>query len=400
MPLLNATWPWSWSTLPVWASGQGATDFSEADVRLLTRYPVMWTQGQRLGPDGWITDNRTGYTNYENATESDARKIHAAHGDEPVFSYYGFMGSCNGYSNWWWPQFNSSASSELWLRGDDGRVCYSDTDHPPLPAPGSPKRGPLYDLCKPAMMRYYRETILSSVMGSAHVGGSFFDEVDHVELMHQSSYWFGCRLSSESQQRIATCWRSAMANLTEWMAEHGKWAIMSTQAYVHQHPEWHEAQLAMLRRTGSFYYLEALCPDFAPSPKGHWMCGAFTDRVSCCLDQIATIERFTGSTPPVPTMIRAQVAGGEGEQAGGGYFDFLLGTFLVVASERSYVAFGQGWSGPQTSFPWFEAYDRPLGRPLGPKRVLSTAYGVFTRSFEHLDVAVNVSNWSATLTPR
>jgi hypothetical protein len=33
-------------------------------------------------------------------------------------------------------------------------------------------------------------------------------------------------------------------------------------------------------------------------------------------------------------------------------------------------------------------------------QVLSRAQGVFTRSFEHLDVAVNVSNFSATLTPR
>ena len=150
----------------------------------------------------------------------------------------------------------------------------------------------------------------------------------------------------------------------------------------------------MLQRTGSFYYLEALCPDFAPNPRGHWMCTSFTDRVACCLDQLATIERFTGASPPVPTMIKAQAA----EE--GPYFDFLLGAFLVVASERSYVSLGKGFYGPNTSFPWFDAYDRPLGRPLGPLAVHSRAQGVFTRSFEHLDVAVNVSNWSATLTPR
>ena len=40
----------------------------------------------------------------------------------------------------WWGDFNSSRNAHLWLRGDDGAVCYSDTDNdrgpttPPCPA--------------------------------------------------------------------------------------------------------------------------------------------------------------------------------------------------------------------------------------------------------------------------
>ena len=93
---LQPSWPWSWSRLPVWGCGQGAADFTPADVALLAKYSLIWTQGQRnLGGGKWLQDNKTGYRNYENATASDARKVRAVRQSEPVMGYYGFMGSCN-----------------------------------------------------------------------------------------------------------------------------------------------------------------------------------------------------------------------------------------------------------------------------------------------------------------
>ena len=122
------------------------------------------------------------------------------------------------------------------------------------------------------------------------------------------------------------------------------------------------------------------------------MCKEFVTREECCVAQLLTILHYSSQSPPVPTMIRAQVADP------GAYFDFLLGAFLAVAGKWSYVAMGVGWSGPQTSFPWYEAYDRPVGKPLGP--TATPAYGVFEREFEHLRVHVNVSAWTAQLEPR
>ena len=303
---------------------------------------------------------------------------------------------CNGYGNWWWADYNSSQHAALWLRDDKGNVCYSDTDHPPMPGGHSPGRGPLYDLCNPAMMEYYKGVILSSTVDSPDIAGAFFDEVSHASLLRYSEAFFGCKLSGAQQRRTEQCWLEAMVNLTEWMAfEHGKYAIMSTQAYVNgsgggERPPWHAAQSAMLARTGSFYYPESLCPDFPPiPPRGHrhWMCQSFDTREQCCIAQLFTVLEFSGQAVPVPTMIRAQV------EEPGDYFDFLTGAFLAVAGQWSYVAMGKGWSGPTTSFPWFEAYDQPLGRPLGPTEVVSRAQGVFRREFEHLRVEVNVSAW-------
>ena len=61
---------------------------------------------------------------------------------------------------------------------------------------------------------------------------------------------------------------------------------------------------------------------------------------------------------------------------------------------------GKGWAGVETSFPWFNGYDLPLGPPEGAMRVVDAAAGVFTRRFAHLDVFVNVSAWRGVLSPR
>ena len=59
-------------------------------------------------------------------------------------------------------------------------------------------------------------------------------------------------------------------------------------------------------------------------------------------------------------------------------------------------AVGNGWNGP-SSFPLAEIFSRPLGAPKADAVVIDAAAGVFTRSFEHLEVKVNVSAWSAEL---
>ena len=59
-------------------------------------------------------------------------------------------------------------------------------------------------------------------------------------------------------------------------------------------------------------------------------------------------------------------------------------------------AVGNGWNGP-SSFPLAEIFSRPLGAPNADAVVADAAAGVFTRSFEHLEVKVNVSAWSAEL---
>ena len=89
---LSPSWPWSWDALPVWGCGQGSSDFDSADVALLTKYPIMWTQGQLWINNTWFKDPKPGYHNYENCTASDAAKIHAVRPDEPVLAYTGFYG--------------------------------------------------------------------------------------------------------------------------------------------------------------------------------------------------------------------------------------------------------------------------------------------------------------------
>ena len=137
-------------------------------------------------------DSNPGYGNYENCTASDAKKIHKVNATTPVLAYLGFYGCCSGYYSWWWSDYNSSANSHLWLRSDEGEVCYSDTDR---------SHGPIFDLCNPDMLRYYENVILSSYLEpAANIAGVFFDEVDHFVMPRSlgGRDFYHCRLGLES----------------------------------------------------------------------------------------------------------------------------------------------------------------------------------------------------------
>ena len=88
-----------------------------------------------------------------------------------------------------------------------------------------------------------------------------------------------------------------------------------------------------------------------------------------------------------------------------------MAAFLVGMGEDSYfsisgssadvvAAGGDGSMWAEGSFPWYDEFSRPLGKPLGPPS--SPRWGVYHRRFEHVDVAVDVSgpvaDWTANLT--
>ena len=90
---------------------------------------------------------------------------------------------------------------------------------------------------------------------------------------------------------------------------------------------------------------------------------------------------------------------------------FYLAAFLVGMGNHSYfsisggsqdvkAAGGDGSMWAEHSFPVFPEYSKPLGQPLGPP--VRHAWGKWTRSFEHLDVHLDVSpegvaHWNARL---
>jgi hypothetical protein len=76
--------------------------------------------------------------------------------------------------------------------------------------------------------------------------------------------------------------------------------------------------------------------------------------------------------------------------------DYVLAIFLVCAEKNSYVYPHDGY-GVKNSITWlktFPQYEKKLGAPKGP--ALKDGY-VYTRSFEHLDVWLDIKNKKAVL---
>ena len=136
--MLVPWWGWSWDTIPRWASGQGATDFTSDVTSYYTKnFDVMWMQGTRCC---WTGDDKLGYKTWEEGLVSDAKKIHAVRPTMPTFAYYGWYGCCSPYNNEWFSKFNATNASALWLRDDQGK---------PVQLGGGSSVGYAYDFCHP-----------------------------------------------------------------------------------------------------------------------------------------------------------------------------------------------------------------------------------------------------------
>ena len=114
---LRPWWNWSWEVLPRWASGQGATGFTNTTVAHYTdHFDLMWTQGTTCCP--WSGEDRPGFATWEDGVETDLAAVHARRPSMPTFAYYGSYGCCSPYNNEWYPLFNGSNASALWLHDD------------------------------------------------------------------------------------------------------------------------------------------------------------------------------------------------------------------------------------------------------------------------------------------
>lgn len=386
---VRPAWNFSWATLPVWASGQGVTDFSEEDARHLARFGVVWTQGMRWNPPPKFSGDyvpfsppRAGYETWESAIISDAKKLRAIKPSLPVLGYYGYGGCCTGRNEWWLENYTSAANSALWLRDDTGHVVFTG-DSPPL-------FKPVWDLCNPSMVSFVNHVILRDFVQSDDVAGSFFDSVTSYTGLGRFGAMSGYRnasFSTASGVRLDRCWRDAMVNISAYLSSKGKFAIMSTTSLLrHKEGSWDATDVEMLSTVGGFRYIEALCPR-------SWKVYGNESTVQTCVDQILTLQRDTQAG--IPLMIRADSTNlTSADQA---FFDFTVAVFLMVAGQHSYFAGGlhgkDAWCGP-LCFPWFPAYDRPLGAPLGP--AVSMDNITFSRRFAELgEVTVNVTDFSS-----
>ena len=389
---LRPWWAWSWDTLPNWASGQGATDFTPSTTAFYAdNFQIMWTQGTALGSHGWWGDNRTGYATWEQGVLSDARKVHKRRPKMPVFGYYGWYGCCSPYNNEWFAEYNSSASSALWLRDDAGRVVLTGT-------------APVYDFCSRDMLSFYKTTILETFMASADLHGSFFDECDSfVEGGGSNHPWESgvqpagtppYRFSAARKASVTQCFQDAMVEIVAFMTAGGKFPIPSTNAYQKQYPAFYKTQKDALVKYGGFKFVESFCSSCSAAggcnttagSGGGWVCPQHPTAAGCCLDQLLSIKEH--ASLGVPLMVHIEL-GSDGDADA-----FQLGCFLIAAQRWSYVGAGSGWSGP-SSFPLVKAYTRKLGAPKADAVVVDAALGVFTRSFDSLDLRVNVSASSA-----
>lgn len=73
---------------------------------------------------------------------------------------------------------------------------------------------------------------------------------------------------------------------------------------------------------------------------------------------------------------------------------FPLACFLIAAQEHSYFCYTWGYRENHGSLDWYDEFDKPLG---APKEDAKKSGWIYTRSFEHAEVWVDLENKSARI---
>jgi hypothetical protein len=182
----------------------------------------------------------------------------------------------------------------------------------------------------------------------------------------------------------------------------GKWPLLSIRqdGTINEPLRRFQASVnPLLKQRGGFRFMEALCQQYTMPCT---LDGTTSNASACCVSQVQ--ELVQQSADGVPLAVHGWAQGDTPHE-------FYLAAFLVGMGNHSYfsisggsedvkAAGGDGSMWAEHSFPFFPEYTKPLGRPLGPP--VRHSWGVWTRSFEHLDVYLDVSpkgvaHWNASL---
>lgn len=355
----------SWDTMPLYMHLRKATEFTKEELKFIAKHPL-------------ITFEKTTGSKTFGSTEKGTAKAAAA--VKKINSKATILYYKNVVINW--PSYKDD---EKFLRKNPEALLVDTKGEKALM---NNKKTGFFDISQQKVRSYWLDHVTNMTNNPA-IDGLFMDA--NIKVLVPS--FFASRVGKEKQKALEVGYLSMMQELENRLGNEN----LLLANIIRVRPEFQDSGREYLKFFAGSYLEGFDHENFGMSYEDYLAKGIEAVQKSAREGNVIAMSMGLGKAAKTATVgiddIRAKVDVNEGLNE---RLDYILAIFLVCAEKYSYIYPHDGY-GVEKSAIWlktFPQYEKKLGAPKG----YATKEGyVYKRSFEFLDVVLDIKNKTAVL---
>ena len=355
----------SWDTMPLYMHLRKSTAFTKEEIRFIAKHPLITFEKS--------TGNRT-YESTEQGVIQAAKSVKKISPDAKILYYKNVVVNWGGYKE-----------DEDFLKKHPEAILVDDNGKNAL-MPN--KKTGFFDLSQKSVRSYWLGHVAKMAKNPA-IDGLFMDA--NIKVLVPN--FFKNRVGEAKQKAIELGYLSMMTDLNSQIGKDN----LFIANMIRVRPEFEDSGREYLKLFDGSYIEGFENESFGMNYEDYLAKGIEAVQKSAREGKVIAMTLGIGealnSTHEGIDDIREKLNKNDDFTK---RLDYLLAIFLVCAEKYSYVYPHDGY-GIEKSAVWlktFPQYEKPLGKPKGYAK--RDGY-IYTRSFEHLDVFLDIKNKTATL---
>lgn len=355
----------SWDTMPLYMHLRKATAFTKEEIEYLAKYPLITFEK--------TTGSKT-YGSTEEGTIQAAKLVKAINPNTKILYYKNVVINWGGYKE-----------DEAFLKRNPDALLFNNRGDKAL-MPN--KKTGFFDLSKEKVRSHWLNHV-SKITSSPYIDGVFMDA--NIKVLVPG--FFNSRVGKEKQKEIESGYLTMMEELNTQL---GKDNILLANI-LRVRPEFNDVGREYLRFFDGTYLEGFEHENFGMTYEDYLAKGIDAFQKTAREDKIVAMSIGLGKALANAKAgiddARKKINKDDNINE---RLNYLLAIFLVCAEKHSYVYPHDGYNS-LTSATWlktFPQYEKKLGAPK--EYAVKDGY-VYTRSFEHLDVWLDIKNKKAKL---
>ncbi|WP_166461202.1 putative glycoside hydrolase [Flavicella sediminum] len=355
----------SWDTMPLYMHLRKATAFSKEEIKFIAKHPLITFEK---------TTGSTSYGSTEKGTLKAAAAVKNINPDTKILYYKNVVINWSGYGE---DEAFLKKHPEAILRDANGKKALMPNN----------KTG-FFDLSQENVRRYWLDHV-TKMANNQEIDGLFMDA--NIKVLVPG--FFSARVGKEKQAAVEAGYLTMMKELDQRL---GKDNLLIANI-LRVRPEFKDAGRTYLKFFSGSYIEGFEHESFGMTYEDYLAKGIEAVQKSAREGKVIAMSMGIGKASKNAVAgiddVRQKVNANDDLTK---RLDYILAIFLVCAEKHSYIYPHDGY-GITKSAVWlktFPQYEKKLGAPKGFAK--KEGY-VYTRSFEHLDVVLDIQKKTAKL---
>ncbi|GAA3651494.1 putative glycoside hydrolase [Flavivirga jejuensis] len=355
----------SWDTMPLYMHLRKSTSFTKEELKFLAKHPLITFEK--------TTGSKT-YGSTEDGTLVAAKAVKKLNPDTKILYYKNVVINWAGYK----------ADRYFFQKHPDAYLVNSSGEKAVMPN----KKTGFFDISKDYVRSHWLDHV-GEITSSPYIDGVFMDA--NIKVLAPG--FFGNRVGNEKQKQVEAGYLTMMKDLN---TRYGKDNILLANI-LRVRPNFKDVGRSYLKYFDGSYIEGFEHENFGMTYEDYLAKGIEAVQKSAREGNIIAMSLGLGKALKNAETgiddVRKKLSKKDNFAK---RLDYLLAIFLVCAEKYSYVYPHDGYATNRSAV-WmktFPQYEKKLGAPKGDAK--KDGY-VYTRSFEHLDVVLDIKNKTAQL---